>query len=188
MTRASSLLSSDPIEIRLEPLERRHDRGAFDCREASVTDYLRHVALQAQEALRAATKVAVTPAQPERILGYFTLVGIKIIDDELPDDLARRFKVRNLASGAPAILLAQLAVDRTMAGRGLGTFLLRHAVRHALSGALEVGGVALIVDAVNPEIATWYTKRVPDFRPLTAAGLRLILPMATLAAALKPGR
>lgn len=181
------MLSSGPIEIRLEPLERRHDRAAFDCGEPSVTNYLRQVALQAQDAMRAATKVALTPASPERILGYFTLVAIKIIDAELPDDLAKRFKMRNLASGAPAILLAQLGVDRTMAGTGLGTFLLRHAMRHALNGALEVGGVALIVDAINADVAAWYSKRVPDFRPLTADGLRQILPMATLAAALKLG-
>jgi hypothetical protein len=59
-------------------------------------------------------------------------------------------------------------------------------MRHALSGALEIGGVALIVDAINADVAAWYTKRVPDFRRLTADGLRLILPMAPLAASLKP--
>jgi hypothetical protein len=138
--------------------------------------------------MRAATKVAVSPAAPERILGYFTLVGIKIIDAEIPADLAKRFKIRNLASGAPAILLAQLGVDRSIGRNGLGTFLLRHAMRHALSGALEVGGVALIVDAVNADVSAWYVKRVPDFRALSGDGLRLILPMATLAATLKPDR
>jgi hypothetical protein len=133
--------------------------------------------------MRAASKVAVSPSEAARILGYFTLVAIKIIDHELPDDLARSFKIRNLASGAPAILLAQLGVARGDDRRGLGTFLLRNAMRHALSGALEVGGVALIVDAVNADIAAWYAKRVPDFRPLTADGLRLVLPMRTLATA-----
>jgi hypothetical protein len=179
-------LSNPATEIRLEPLERRHDRGAFDCGEPSVTNYLRQVALQAQEAMRAATKVAVAPAAPTRILGYFTLVGIKIIDAELPADLVKRFKIRNLAAGAPAVLLAQLAVDRDTGNAGLGTFLLRHALHHALRGAVEIGGVALIVDAVNADIATWYVKRVPDFRALAADGLRLILPMTTLAAALSP--
>jgi GNAT superfamily N-acetyltransferase len=133
--------------------------------------------------MRAATKVAVSPATPQRILGYFTLVAIKIVDTELPDDLAQRLRVRNLVSGAPAILLAQLGVDRPMSGSGLGTFLLRHAMRHAISGAVEVGGVALVVDALNTNVAAWYTKRVPDFRPLTEDGLRLILPMRTIAAA-----
>ena len=178
--------SSASIDIRLEPLERRHDRGAFDCGEPSVSSYLQRVALQAQESMRAATKVAISPAAPERVLGDFTLVGIKIIDAELPGDLAKRFKIRNLASGAPAVLLAQLGVDRGMGSTGLGTFLLRHAMRHALSGALDIGGVALIVDAINTDVAAWYLRRVPDFRSLTADGLRLILSMATLAATLKP--
>ena len=177
-------MSSAPADVRLEPLERRHERGAFDCGETAVTNCLRRVALTAQEAMRAATKVAVSPALPARILGCFTLVAIKIVDAELPDDLARRFKVRNLSNGTPAILLAQLGVERNMQGSGRGTFLLRHAMRHALSGALEVGGVALVVDALNADIPAWYTKCVPDIRPLTDDGLRLILPMRTLAAAL----
>ena len=66
--------------------------------------------------MRAATKVAIAPPAPRQILGYFTLVGIKIVDSELPSDLAKRFKIRNLASGAPAVLLARLGVDRTKAG------------------------------------------------------------------------
>lgn len=135
--------------------------------------------------MRAATKVAVAPAAPTRVLGYFTLVGIKIIDTELPADLAKRFKVRNLAAGAPAVLLAQLGVDRGTSNAGLGTFLLRNALHHALSGAVEIGGVALVVDALTADVADWYVKRVPDFRPLTADGLKLILPMTTLAAALR---
>jgi hypothetical protein len=39
---------------------------------------------------------------------------------------------------------------------------------------------------MNADVAAWYTKRVPDFHSLTADGLRLILPMATLAVSLKP--
>lgn len=127
--------------------------------------------------------VAVSPAAPSDILGYFTLIAIKIVDTELPEDLARTFKIRNLAAEAPAVLLAQLGVDRKSGGIGLGTFVLKQAMRHAHYGALEVGGVALIVDAVNPEVAAWYSHLVPDFLPLTPDGLRLILPMRTLAAA-----
>jgi len=177
-------LSSQLVDLRIETLGRQHDRAAFDCGELTVTNYLQRVALQAQETMRAATKVAVSPTTPEQILGYFTLVAIKIVDAELPHDLAKKFKIRNLASGGPAILLAQLGVDRSMAGAGLGTFLLRQAMLHALSGALEVGGIALIVDAVDANIAAWYKKRIPDFRDLTANGLRLVIPMRTLAGAL----
>ena len=113
------------------------------------------------------------------------MIAIKIVDTDLPDDLAKIFKIRNLTSGAPAVLLAQLGVDRNIGSAGLGTFLLRQAMRHALNGALEVGGVALIVDAISPGVAAWYTKRIPDFVPLTTDGLRFILPMRTLAASLQ---
>jgi hypothetical protein len=146
---------------------------------------LQRVALQAHEALRAATKVAISPETPVQILGYFTLIAIKIVDHELPGDLVKKFKIRNLASGAPAILLAQLGVDRCASGAGLGTFLLSHALRHSVAGALEVGGVALVFDAVDTNVATWYQKRIPDFRPLTPDGLRLILSMRTIMAGLK---
>ncbi len=174
------------LDVRIEPLDRRHDRASFNCGEHSVTRYLRTVALQAQETLRASTMVAVAPPNPSRILGYFTLVAIRIVDSELPEDLARKLKVRNLARGAPAVLLAQLGVDRTVAGSGLGTFLLGQALRQALAGARQVGGAAVIVDALDADVAAWYRRRVPDFRPLTPDGLRLILPMRTLAAAAGP--
>ena len=174
------------MDVRLEPLGRHHDRGAFDCGDVSVTRYLRTVALQAQEALRAATTVAVEPTAPGWILGFFTLVSIKVVDTELPDDLVRAFRIRNLASGAPAVLLAQLGVDRTTSKHGLGTLLLRQALSQACTGALAVGGVALIVDAINQEIAEWYRRRVPDFQPLTDSPLRLILPMRKIVAALIP--
>ncbi len=151
-----------------------------------MTRHLQTVALQAQETMRAATRVATSEDSCERILGYCTLVAIKIVDAELPADLAGRFKLRNLASGAPAILLAQLGVDRCCTGIGLGRLLLRQAMRQAVSGSIEVGGVALIVDALNPCVAAWYAGVVPDFRPLADDGPRLILPMRTLVAALGP--
>lgn len=172
------------MDVRFEPLGRHHDRGTFDCGEASVTNYLRTIALQAQEAMRAATTVAVDPAEPQRVLGFFTLVSIRIVDTELPEDLVRAFRMRNLASGAPAVLLAQLGVDQATPQQGLGTLLLRQALTQACRGALAVGGVALIVDAINEGVAEWYKRRVPDIRPLTNNPLRLILSMRKIVAAM----
>jgi len=128
----------------------------------------------------------VSPSDPARILGFFTLVGLTIFDSELPPDLVRLLNIRNLSKGAPAVLLAQLGVDEAHMRGGLGTFLLQQALRQVLVGASAVGGVALIVDAVRESIARWYTQRVPDFRPLAPNGLRLILPMAKLAESIQP--
>ena len=93
-------------------LGRSRDRAAFDCGHASVTSFLQKTALQAQELMRAATKVAVLPAAPASILGYFILIAIKIVDhasgrsgEEIQDFEAlsaaqQRFYLPNLESTA----------------------------------------------------------------------------------------
>jgi GNAT superfamily N-acetyltransferase len=170
-------------DIRIEPLGRHHDRGVFDCGEDSVTRYLREVALQAQKAFRSASKVAVLPAAPARILGYYTLVSHRIIDEEMPESVARELKVQNLRGGAPAVLLAQLGVDLTYRSHGLGTFLLKRALLESFQVAQHVGGIAIIVDALDRRRAEWYESNA-DFRVLREGGTRLILPMKTLAKAI----
>jgi GNAT superfamily N-acetyltransferase len=170
-------------DIRLEPLGVQHDRGAFDCGADSVTRYLREVALQAQKAYRSATKVAVLPDAPARILGYYTLVNHRIVDEEMPEAIARELKVHNLRGGAPAVLLAQLGVDLTYRSQALGTFLLKRALLEAYHVAQHVGGIAVLVDALDQHGARWY-ERTADFRTLREGGTRLMLPMKTLAKAI----
>lgn len=171
-------------DVRIEPLGPHHDRGVFDCGEESVTRYLREIALQAQRAYRSASKIAVSPDAPSRILGYYTLVNHRIVDDEMPDILARELKVANLRSGAPAVLLAQLGVDVTCQSNGLGRFLLKQALLESFQVAQHVGGVAVLVDALDRRRAEWY-ERNADFRALREGGARLILPMKTLAKAIE---
>ena len=169
--------------IKIEPLGPHHDREAFDCGADSVTRYLREVALQAQKAYRSATKVAVPPDVPTRIIGFYTLVNHRIVDEEMPDAFARRLKVRNLRGGVPAVLLAQLGVDATYMSKGLGRFLLKRALLESFQVAQHVGGVAVLVDALDQSRVQWYESNA-DFRPLTDGGTRLILPMQTLAKAI----
>ncbi len=170
-------------DIRIEPLGAQHNRGVFDCGVDSVTRYLREVALQAQKAYRSASKVAVLPATPTRILGYYTLVNHRIIDEEMPEAVARELRVRNLRGGAPAVLLVQLGVDLTYRSHGLGTFLLKRALLESFQVAQHVGGVAVLVDALDQTGAAWY-ERNADFRALRDGGTRLMLPMKTLGKAI----
>ncbi|HEV2641599.1 MAG TPA: hypothetical protein VGT98_02780 [Candidatus Elarobacter sp.] len=170
-------------DIRIEPLGRHHYRGVFDCGEDSVTRYLREVALQAQKAYRSASKVAVLPEAATRVLGYFTLVNHRIIDEELPESVARELKVHNLRGGAPAVLIAQLGVDLNYRAHGLGTFLLKRALLESFQVAERVGGVAVLVDAIDQRRVKWY-ERNADFRALREGGTRLMLPMKTLAKAI----
>ena len=74
-------------------------------------------------------------------------------------------------------------MDRTMQGQGIGGQLLLAAGRRCIQAAAQVGGVALLIDAKNERVAGWY--RSYGAHELLDAPLSLVLPLATIAAALQ---
>jgi hypothetical protein len=70
-----------------------------------------------------------------------------------------------------------------MQGKGLGGQLLLAAGRRCLLASAEVGGVVLVIDAKNERVAGWYASY--GAVPLLDAPLSLLLPLATIEAALK---
>jgi hypothetical protein len=86
----------------------------------------------------------------------------------------------------PAFRLGRLAVALVGQGRGLGEELLLAAGQRALAVAEEVGGVALAIDAKDDRAAHWYERF--GALPLLDDRLKLVLPLATIAVALKSKR
>lgn len=86
----------------------------------------------------------------------------------------------------PGFRLARLAVDRRVQGQGLGGQLLLAAGRRCLLASAEVGGVALVIDAKNEKVARWYAGY--GAIAMADAPLTLLLPLATVEAALKRAR
>lgn len=56
----------------------------------------------------------------------------------------------------PAILLARLALDADLQGRGLGRQLLVDALQRAIVGVHAVGGRYIVVDAIDDDAASFY--------------------------------
>jgi GNAT superfamily N-acetyltransferase len=83
----------------------------------------------------------------------------------------------------PGFRLARLAVDRSLQGQGMGGQLLLAAGRRCLLASAEIGGVVLVIDAKNERVAGWYASY--GALPLLDAPLSLLLPLATIEAALK---
>jgi GNAT superfamily N-acetyltransferase len=79
--------------------------------------------------------------------------------------------------------LARLAVDRRFQGQGIGGQLLLSAGRRCLLASAEVGGVVFVIDAKNERMARRYASY--GAVPLLDAPLSLVLPLATIEAALK---
>jgi hypothetical protein len=71
----------------------------------------------------------------------------------------------------------------SLQGQGLGGQLLLAAGRRCLLASAEVGGVVLVIDAKNEKVAGWYGGY--GAVPLLDAPLSLMLPLATIEAALK---
>lgn len=159
----------------IAPLEKVHDRKSFDCGNEDLNRYLREQARQDAEKRVAAPFVLTRPGSPA-ILGFYTLSASIIPVQELPPDLMKQLP---RYGQLPVTLLGRLAVDRTVGGQGVGEFLLADALRRSLEGAQQIAAMAVIVDAKDEHVESFY--RHFDFLPFQQTPLRLFLPMAQIA-------
>lgn len=162
-----------------QPLTRHHDRARFDCGVHALNEYLQRYARQNHESGGAKTFVAVPAATSPTVLGYYTISPGAIAFANTPPTVTKRLGRYEV----PVFRLGRLAVGLSMQGQGLGGELLLAAGARALAVAEEVGGVALAIDAKDKRAAAWY-ERFGALR-LVDDPLKLILPLDTIAAALK---
>jgi len=140
--------------LRFEPLDRRHDRKGFHCGEAALDTYLLTTARQHAKKGISRTFVSVNPAQPTRLIGYFTLTVAEIDYALFPKEQARRLPDSDL----PVVKLARLAVDRRFQRQGMGSVLLFEALKRAEAAHSLAGSVAVVVDAKSSAAANFYRR------------------------------
>ena len=164
-----------------EPIDKKHDREAFDCGDDALNDFLRRYARKSHERGGEKTFLAIDDAGSKSIVGFYSLSPASIDYARTPEI------VRHGLAGhdVPGFRLARLAVDRRFQGKGIGGQLLLAAGRRCLLAATEVGGVVLVIDAKNERVAAWYASY--GAVPLADAPLTLMLPLATVEAALRKG-
>jgi GNAT superfamily N-acetyltransferase len=167
------------VTWREEALSRRHDRAGFDCGVPALNQYLQRYARQNHESGGAKTFVAVAPESPNTVLGYYTIAPGAIDFGKVPDPAKKRLGRYEV----PVFRLGRLAVSLARQGQGLGGELLIAAGERALTVAEAVGGVALAIDAKDDRAAQWY--ECFGALRLLDDPLKLILPLATIAAVLK---
>jgi GNAT superfamily N-acetyltransferase len=162
-----------------EPINKKHDRGAFDCGEEALNEFLRRYARKNHELGGAKTFIAIDDADNKTILGFYSLSPASVDYARTPE-IIRRGLARH---DVPGFRLARLAVDRKVQGQGIGGRLLIAAGRRCLLASAEVGGVVLVIDAKNKKAAEWYTSY--GAVPLLDAPLSLLLILKTIETALK---
>jgi GNAT superfamily N-acetyltransferase len=144
--------STEPPWI-IELLNRQHDRGSFDCGDASLNDWLKlRAGLFAKKDL-ARTYIA-SRRNKRDVVGYYAISAHRVSYESLPADQAKRLPRIDV----PVVLLGKLAVARSMQGQGLGSFLLLDALRRTLRLADAIGIRAMEVDAIDEAARQFYLK------------------------------
>lgn len=165
-----------------EPIDKRHDRAAFDCGEPALNEFLRRYARQSHVTGGAKSFLATDDTDNKTILGFYSLSPASVAYARTPE-IVRRGLARH---DVPGFRLARLAVDRRFQGQGIGGQLLLTAGKRCLLAAAEVGGVVLVIDAKNENVAGWYGSY--GAVALLDAPFTLLLPLATIEATLKKAR
>ena len=146
-------------KFRLERLDDHHRRASFRCsREPALESYLRDDARAFRENARsvAAVHVLLDVEADHAIAGFFTLSNTSVIPAALPKSIQRKLP---RYEHWPATLLGRMARHDHYAEHDLGTILLGLAFEQHLHVAERSASLAMIVDAKNPRLATWYTER-----------------------------
>jgi predicted N-acetyltransferase YhbS len=168
-------LAAPITPLRIEALDKTHDRSRFTCGVEALDRYLKQQARQDADKRVAAAFVLIAPPAPQ-VLGYFTLSASVITADELPPELAKRLP---RYPQLPVVLLGRLAVDHQLKGQKQGEFLLMDALRRSLEAAAQIGAMAVLVEAKDEAAEAFY--RHFGFTPLKEQHARLFLPMKTVA-------
>lgn len=150
---------------------------SFDCGHEDLDDWLKRNAIAATGQGTRTYVLVSSHDDDESVVGYFAVA---------PHLLAREVAPRSVGRGAPAqipaILLAKLALDRSVQGLGLGSELLEVALRTILDAARQAGGRVVVVDAIDDAARDFYEYH--DFQRLPGNDRRLLLKLSSAAKAL----
>lgn len=157
-------------------LARSHEVEAFTCGKTALDDWLKSSAVRAQEAGTARTYVW-TDGDAERVWAYYAIAPTEIVraDDGLSRKLAAGY------SRIPGYLIARLAVDQSLQGRGLGEQLLIDAISRVVAATETGGGRLIVVDALDDDAAQFYLGY--GFVAVRNREHRLVMTVATAKAA-----
>ncbi|MCH8541929.1 MAG: hypothetical protein LAT61_00035 [Alcanivorax sp.] len=143
--------TGNPIQKRI--LTRNHDRAGFDCGNDALNRFLRQQARQANDRHLTRTTVLIEPAQPTRILAFYSTAPCEISvheADALPG-------LAGYPHPVPFLRMTRLATDLRCRGQGFGELALVSAIKDAARIHREATALyGLLVDAKDDSAAAFY--------------------------------
>lgn len=162
----------------IESFSRELNRATFDCGEESLNYWLH--AQSGQQEKRGNTRTFLAREENvNHVVGYYSSVIAQI-------EASQSAQVIGVGTGRypiSAVLIARLAVDLNHQGSGLGSLLLVHALRGALSISEHAGLEVVVVDALNVEAMAFYRRH--GFASFEDNPLRLFVTLKQIAVSLR---
>jgi GNAT superfamily N-acetyltransferase len=134
------------------PIGSLHVTDPFDCGTEPLNVYLKQYAGQNER--RGGSRTYVIAGRDNRVVGYYTLAVGSVEPGNAPASVAKGLGKYPI----PVIILARLATDKSIQGKGFGLALLKDALRRALNVSREVGVRAVLVHAKDKRACDWYKK------------------------------
>lgn len=153
-----------------------HDRKGFDCGHSELNTFLQQFAQRHRDAGISKTMVLQDSKNPAKICAYYTLSHTEIKRQNLPQPLAKKLPHYPI----PVMLIAQLAVDTNVHGLGVGKVTLVNALEHAYNVNLHLPSYAVVVDAIDEGVQSFYEQYGFQLLDHEAQRTRLFLPMKTV--------
>lgn len=152
-------------------LSEEHHLDGFASGVSSLDRWLLEYARISQAARTGRTFVAVDQEQSSRVVVYYSLAAGQVARG----DAARRVAKGVPRHPVPVVVLTRLAVDASVQGIGLGTWVLRDALLRIKASAEQVGIRAVVVHASSPSAREFYESRGFDPSPSDPLNLQLLL-------------
>lgn len=159
-----------------QPLADQHRTSGFDCGDASLNQWLQQRALANQRS--GATRTFVVCDGGGVVKAYVALASGALAVSDSPG----RFR-RNMPDPIPVVVLARLAVCRSVQGHGIARALLADAFERVLQASEQIGVRGILVHAASAAARAFYLHM--GFDPSPTDPHTLLLRLADVAAALK---
>jgi GNAT superfamily N-acetyltransferase len=143
-------------------------REGFDSGASELDEWLSRFSWQNQRANNSVTYVSVLDG---RVVGYYAIAVANVTSESAPVPVAK-----GAPRQVPCLLLARLAVDRSMQGFGLGRGLLIDALKRTVGLADSVGIRALLVHSRDAAAHQFYLAQA-EFLESPSDPLHLLLPV-----------
>lgn len=160
---------------RPQPLAAHHATGDFDCGDVSLNHWLQRRSLSNQRS--GATRTFVVADDASTVKAYVALASGAIAVASTPG----RFR-RNMPDPIPVIVLARLAVCRTVQGQGVGRALLADAFERVLQASQQIGVRGIVVHAASASAREFYLHL--GFEPSPLDANTLVVRLSDVAASL----